>query len=194
MKEFNDYILKGICCKLFIRQMLIEILLSVSFTKILAQEVPGLYSTPYGRELTVKSDATFYMEYGVCVAKYWAQGLWHAKGDTLIFDIIPVYDTLKCPTKDSLLLSKDQLANTIPCDSLNIIDQLDVFQINESYSFKAISIKGKLYYLDQKGKPIKKVQARPRRLIIGRQKVDGSGVLILNFNRNYPGAFVLKEK
>jgi hypothetical protein len=157
------------------------------------QNFIGKYVTPYGYQLEVKADSSFLLGYGYCTTQFWGQGLWSTNGDTLVFEIKPIYDTLECNSHDSIILSEDNHPNTISCDSFYNRIRLDRYQMDEKDGFKAITIDNKLFYINDDGKVVKKIKGHPRLFVIGRPKLDGSGVITFRYRRKFSGEFRSNE-
>ena len=71
--------------------------------------VEGEYYNYFGSKLKINSDKTFHYSWNFDTASSWSKGIWKIKNDTVYFQVIPVFDTVrKQGVKDTLILSLDE--------------------------------------------------------------------------------------
>jgi len=82
---------------------------------LLIQKEPlfGKYKSNENESLILKQDSTFVYESIYHFNKYWSIGKWSMKSDTIYINSIPIYDKVKFESTDSLVLSKDEIYDTI---------------------------------------------------------------------------------
>jgi hypothetical protein len=154
------------------------------------QNVTGKYLAPYGHKLEIRKDSSFYLEYYIgCTVKHWQQGVWSSSGDTIVFQPKPVYDTLCYNSNDSIILSTDLYSNKISYESFDSLTYLGTYQINEQTVFKVIRINHKLFYIGSNGEAIRKEEGQPKVIVIGKERLDGSGAFIIRYRRKYSAEF-----
>lgn len=84
-----------------------------------AQNFVGKYSDNSGSQLELKSDSSFKYSWRFDLVSSWSVGKWILKNDTIIFQVNPIYDTLRIPdkitglNKDTLVLSSDEVKGVI---------------------------------------------------------------------------------
>ncbi|MFY7936752.1 MAG: hypothetical protein ACOVOQ_05210 [Flavobacterium sp.] len=171
------------------------ILLLITHFLARSQNLIGKYLTPDGYEIEIKNDSTFYSEYSFCVSTIWERGLWSMHKDTILFQPNPIYDTVYCNAKDSIILSWDIYSNRLSCDSFIKLSNLGLGtrQNYDQQNFKLLLVKKKLFYIGTNGKPVLKVK-RPKRIVIRKGRIDGSGSIIIRYKRKYSGEIVLLSK
>ena len=113
--------------------------------------VEGDYFNHFGSKLKINSDKTFLYTWNFDVASSWSKGMWKMKNDTIYFDVIPVYDTLRRTNlKDTLVLSIDQKPELISDMSIVFIEILSSGGQNRQ------KMSSKLYFDGEKLIEIKK--------------------------------------
>lgn len=113
--------------------------------------IEGEYYNHFGNKLKINSDKTFLYTWHFDLASSWSKGKWKIKNDTIYFDVIPVYDTLRRPNlKDSLVLSIDQKPQLITDMSIVFIGALSSGGQNRE------NMSSKLYFDGEKLIEIKK--------------------------------------
>lgn len=89
------------------------------------ESVDGKYYNHFGNKLEINSDKTFLYTWSFDLASSWSKGKWKMKNDTIYFEVIPVYDTLRRENlKDSLVLSIDQKPQLITDMSIVYVQAL----------------------------------------------------------------------
>lgn len=89
------------------------------------RNVEGEYNNHFGNKLKIYSDKTFLYTWHFDLASSWSKGKWKTKNDTIYFEVIPIYDTLRRPNlKDSLVLSIDQKPQLITDMSIVLIEAI----------------------------------------------------------------------
>jgi hypothetical protein len=73
------------------------ILFILLFINIEQKNIEGEYYNHFGSNLKINSDKTFLYTWSFDLASSWSKGKWEIKNDTIYFQIIPVYDTLRRP-------------------------------------------------------------------------------------------------
>ncbi|MCG9899329.1 MAG: hypothetical protein MH132_04960 [Hydrotalea sp.] len=76
-------------------------------------KLTGRYRDYFGNRIQLNSDSTFKYTWHFDMQSSWTKGIWWLKGDTIYFQMIPVYDTISKTnsnkiTTDSLVLSQDE--------------------------------------------------------------------------------------
>ena len=73
------------------------------------EKIEGEYCNHFGSHLKIYSNRTFLYKWNFDMTSSWSKGNWKMKNDTIYFEVIPVYDTLRISNlKDTLLLSMDE--------------------------------------------------------------------------------------
>ena len=119
----------------------------------------------------IKDDSTFFISNRGDLSYSWAKGTWNTNIDTINFEYVPVYDTLielsqnNTLSRKSLVLSCDQNPNLISLVNYNTqefearkfeIEMCKNQQVKSIVPQKLFIKKGKLYFFDNYGNPIKK--------------------------------------
>ena len=113
--------------------------------------VEGDYFNHFGSKLKINSDKTFLYTWNFDLASSWSKGTWKMENDTIYFDVIPIYDTLRRPNlKDSLVLSIGQKPELITDSSIVFIEALSSGGQNRQ------KMSSKLYFNGEKLIEIKK--------------------------------------
>lgn len=87
--------------------------------------VEGEYYNHFGSKLKINTDRTFLYTWNFDLASSWSKGKWKMKNDTIQFEVIPVFDTLRrANLKDTLVLSIDQKPQLITDMSIVYIEAL----------------------------------------------------------------------
>jgi hypothetical protein len=124
----------------------------------LGQQWTGKYHDYFGHEIEFFKDSTFKYEYGFDLLHTWAVGKWTTRKDTIYlnFDDSKVYDTLVRPYRaDSLVESRDEISSRID-EELFAMQQLSSGgQSSEGITSRLIKGHGRLYMVDNKGRPMK---------------------------------------
>ena len=86
-------------------------------------------------KIWLNSDTTFKFFYSVDTYRGWAKGTWRIEGRRILLTPIPIYDTLSLAdtngiTRDSLVLSKDEISTRIVNDGRRTIS---VFQFEQDF-------------------------------------------------------------
>ena len=129
---------------------------AISWHALAAQPlILGHYRNFDGCEIDLHADSTFYFSWHFDLMGSWTIGRWHLGHDTIILTAIPIYDTLTYRTEnggtaDSLVLSQD----TIPVRrSPDPPDWLHAGGQNwHPCLARLLFRKGRLYYLNDKGR------------------------------------------
>jgi len=101
------------------------ILFILLFFNIEQKNIEGEYYNHFGSNLKINSDKTFIYTWNFDLASSWSKGKWKIKNDTVYFQTIPIYDTLRRPNfKDSLVLSVNQKPELITDYSIIYIEAL----------------------------------------------------------------------
>jgi hypothetical protein len=113
--------------------------------------VEGEYYNSFGSKLKINTDSTFLYNWSFDTASSWSEGKWRLKNDTIYFEIIPVFDTLRINhQKDTLLLSVNQKPELITDPSITIFESLSSGGQNKT------KMSSKLYFDGEKLIEIKK--------------------------------------
>ncbi|AWA31014.1 hypothetical protein HYN48_13495 [Flavobacterium magnum] len=117
-------------------------------------EIPGIYRSHFGSTLTLNNDHTFYYSWKFDLASSWSQGKWTNNKDTIYFDLIPVYDTLRLADKpDSLVLSSTNKPKIITDNNTFAITAVSGGGQNRyPIMIKLFHKNGKLYVINNSGK------------------------------------------
>ena len=123
--------------------------------------ITGIYRTYFGNSLNIKADSTFEYRWSFDMQSSWTHGKWFVKEDTILFQMIPVYDTLKIEGEnrkvtDSLILSLDPKPEQVTPDIFKVLYSYG--QNTHSYPEKLVFKKGKLFRLAEDGSVIRKKQ------------------------------------
>ena len=85
------------------------------------KNVEGEYYNHFGSKLKINRDSTFLYNWNFDLASSWSKGKWRMKNDTIIFEVIPVFDTIrKSNVKDTLILSLDEKPELITEKNISI--------------------------------------------------------------------------
>lgn len=81
-------------------------------------QVTGSYFNSFGSRITLNADSTFKYKWNIDLASSWNTGKWQIMNDTIYFNPVIVYDTLKIKDeknflRDSLVLSLDEESESI---------------------------------------------------------------------------------
>ena len=81
-------------------------------------KLTGRYRDYFGNRIQLNSDSTFKYTWHFDMQSSWTKGIWRLKGDTIYFQMIPIYDTISKInsnqiTTDSLVLSQDETPERI---------------------------------------------------------------------------------
>lgn len=115
----------------------------------------GNYHNYFGQSIEIKSDSTFHYKVFIDIYSSWTKGNWKMTGDTILFQMIPIWDTVSIDSrsiiKDTLILSLD----SIPSRELRSVyfDTLRGYGQNYyTYPDKLVFRSGQLYKLNHEGK------------------------------------------
>jgi hypothetical protein len=86
-------------------------------------KVIGRYRDHFGNRIQLSADSTFKYTWNFDMAASWTKGTWTLKKDTVIFQVVPIYDTVTYNNlrADTLILSDDETSDRIiPIRSVTI--------------------------------------------------------------------------
>jgi hypothetical protein len=137
-------------------------ILTVSFNLFAQDEVTGRYRDYFGSRLKINADNTFKYTWNFDLSASWTKGTWTQKGDTLYFNMTPVYDTLTYlkdngVTADTLILSDNEIPERISREQGAATALSSGGQNRMVYPEKLLIRKGRLYNVVD-GKLIKEKQ------------------------------------
>ena len=116
--------------------------------------IVGSYKNYFGGELKLYADNSFKFNWQFDMASNWTSGKWKCTNDTIYFQIIPVYDTLRLKNKkDTLVLSFDDKPEMITENNYSGINFIfPNHQNSERLSKKLFFREGKLIEIKKSGK------------------------------------------
>jgi hypothetical protein len=115
----------------------------------------GKYRDFFASTVVVNSDSTFKYEFHFDLESSWTKGTWTANKDTIYFQMIPVFDTLKYVdangiSHDSLILSRDENAGQVAIGVSQLLSSGG--QERHPCPKKLYLRRNKLYYIRPDGK------------------------------------------
>lgn len=132
--------------------LLIIVLIWCYLVKGQTSPYTGVYRDFSGNKLVVYADSNFQHSWNFDMQSSWARGKWTVLKDTLFFQMIPIFDTVRLTlingTKDSLVLSLDETSERIipETGALHAYGQ-NYFSYPGKLFFKA----NKLFYINTDG-------------------------------------------
>ncbi len=135
-------------------------LLFVSIILYAQSNLTGRYRDYFGSRILLNSDNTFKYTWHFDMQSSWTTGTWTVMNDTVVFHMIPVYDTLQHTNQnnfvvDTLILSPDERVERISSVDTRIL--LSYGQNSYSHPGKLFFRKGRLYKISN-GRLVKKKQ------------------------------------
>lgn len=132
------------------RILTITLLLTVPFSLLAQDKIAGRYRDYFGSCIQLNPDNTFKYTWHFDLASSWTKGTWSQIGDTVYFQMIPTYDTLKQAnsngiSSDTLILSDDEISERISPTQSAVVFLSSGGQNRSDYPDKLIFRKGKLY-------------------------------------------------
>ncbi len=136
---------------------------ALTFSAYSQGNIIGVYYNSFGSEIEMKSDSTFHYTWRFDLSYSCSSGYWRVKNDTVYFDIIVVYDTLKY-YNENRDLHIDTLVKSVDCKSSIITSELD-WAVEKLTSGgqnefkmppKLFYNRNRLYHIDSTGKLIKR--------------------------------------
>ena len=130
--------------------VIIANLLFLSFTSNSQIKIVGQYRDYFGNRILLNPDSTFKFSWRFDLAASWTKGIWSIKNDTILFHMIPIYDTLSIidsnmKSVDTLVLSADETSERVNT-AQNMKNVLQSGGQNRvAYPGKLLFRKGKLY-------------------------------------------------
>ena len=133
-------------------QLINVLIIFFCFNQTFGQVVTGNYVDYFGSRLEIKSDSTFKYRWNFDLISNWSNGKYSIFQDTIHFNVVSIFDTLKRIGKpDSLLLSIDEEPNVI--DESFLINYISSNgQHSGNLPNKLYFKKNKLYYINDEGK------------------------------------------
>ncbi|WP_026704047.1 hypothetical protein [Flavobacterium soli] len=122
------------------------------FCSIQQKNICGSYRGAH-KAIVLNKDSTFFYNSGVDMYVSWASGKWKCSNDTIYFEVIPIYDTIRIVgEKERVYRSTDRIANLFT----NSEDVYSAFAYQLETLDRMFYKKDRLYEVDNKGKLIKK--------------------------------------
>ena len=134
-------------------------------------EIAGKYRNNFGSEFIFNSDYTYEYNASFHFMGFWSKGKWRVKNDTIYYEAIPSYDTLRIAGKrDSLILSRNKIPQLISANSIKEIFWPKSYGEQDVHKSKLFFKDKKLYKIKSNGRLITKKETKSDR--IGGEKFD----------------------
>ncbi|TYB79234.1 hypothetical protein [Bizionia myxarmorum] len=145
-----------------IKFLISSIIIFMLFQK---DDIVGKYRDNFGSEYIFNSDYTYEYNASFHFKGFWSKGKWRVKNDTIYYEAIPSYHTLRIAgKKDSLILSRNKTAQLISANSYEEVFWPRSSGEQDVHKNKLFFKDGKLYKIKKNGKLITKKRTKSDRI------------------------------
>ena len=112
-----------------------------------------------------------------------------------MFKPIPIFDTIQIINSDTLVLSFDTISQRLTYNQYQELLGDAVYQdYDENNEYRLMYENDKLFYLNSKGKTIKKYKGNQKRISLRNKRLDKPPIVLFSWKKNYPACIFERVK